>query len=158
MFIFYYAVLSEVSPPTALAAVASSAITGGRVIPTMMQACKYTLPAFLAPLAFVASDNGRLLLARGDALDVAWALATCGLAVAALAVVTSGWMFRPAGLVERVLCLPAALLLLYLDPISMAIGVALVAAAVAYHLVVREPAAAEPVEPSSVTPQKENQR
>ena len=58
MFIFYYAVLSEVSPPTALAAVASAAITGGKVIPTMMQACKYTLPAFLAPMAFVVSDNG----------------------------------------------------------------------------------------------------
>ncbi len=75
MFIFYYAVLSEVSPPTALAAVASAAITGGKVIPTMMQACKYTLPAFLAPMAFVVSDNGSLLLSRGDLVDVVWATA-----------------------------------------------------------------------------------
>ncbi|UYM03964.1 TRAP transporter permease [Solicola gregarius] len=151
MFIFYYAVLSEVSPPTALAAVASSAITGGRVIPTMMQACKYTLPAFLAPLAFVATDNGRLLLARGDAVDIGWAFVACGLAVGALAVATSGWMFGPTGLIERVLCLPAALLLLYLEPISIAIGVALLVVAAAYHLAVRGRGGGDRTQPDPAT-------
>ena len=67
MFIFYYAVLSEVSPPTALAAVAAAAITGGDTITTMWQAWKYTLPAFLAPLAFVITENGSHLLMQGDA-------------------------------------------------------------------------------------------
>ena len=65
MFIFYYAVLSEVSPPTALAAVATAAITGGKVMPTMWQAWKYTLPAFLVPFAFVLTDNGAHLLGAG---------------------------------------------------------------------------------------------
>ena len=68
MFIFYYAVLSEVTPPTALAAVAAAAITGGNTIATMWQAWKYTLPAFLAPLAFVITENGSHLLMQGDAL------------------------------------------------------------------------------------------
>ncbi|MGH3520788.1 MAG: TRAP transporter permease [Haloechinothrix sp.] len=137
MFIFYYAVLSEVSPPTALAAVASAAITGGRVIPTMMQACKYTLPAFLAPMAFVISGNGELLLSRGAFIDIVWATAVCGAAVAALAVVTTGWMFGAAGPLERVLCVPAALLLLYLEPASILAGVALLALAIAIHLATR---------------------
>ena len=137
MFIFYYAVLSEVSPPTALAAVASAAITGGRVIPTMMQACKYTLPAFLAPMAFVMSDNGHLLLGRGAFTDILWATAVCAAAVAALAVVTTGWMFGPTSRIERLLCAPAALFLLYLEPMSITIGAALLAAAVLVHLVVR---------------------
>ncbi|MDQ4053046.1 MAG: TRAP transporter fused permease subunit [Actinomycetota bacterium] len=134
MFIFYYAVLSEVSPPTALAAVASAAITGGKVIPTMMQACKYTLPAFLAPLAFVVTDNGRLLLARGDVLPVIGSAAVCGLAVAALAVVTTGWIFGPARSLERWLCLPAALLLLYLEPASITAGAVVLALATGLHL------------------------
>ncbi|MDT7782646.1 MAG: hypothetical protein QOF58_1065, partial [Pseudonocardiales bacterium] len=138
MFIFYYAVLSEVSPPTALAAVASAAITGGKVIPTMMQACKYTLPAFLAPMAFVVSGNGELLLSRGPLLEVVGAALVCGLAVAALAVVTTGWMFGPTGLVERVLCVPAALLLLYLEPVAMIAGALLLAVAVGIHLVHRK--------------------
>ena len=104
MFIFYYAVLSEVSPPTALAAVASAAITGGKVIPTMWQACKYTLPAFLAPLAFVITDNGSLLLGRGNVVEVVGATLVCGLAVCGLAVATTGWMFGPHGrLPERLL-------------------------------------------------------
>jgi TRAP transporter 4TM/12TM fusion protein len=137
MFIFYYAVLSEVSPPTALAAVASAAITGGKVIPTMMQACKYTLPAFLAPMAFVVSGNGHLLLSRGPLLEVVGAALVCGLAVAALAVVTTGWMFGPTGLLERVLCVPAALLLLYLEPVAMVAGAALLALAVVVHLIHR---------------------
>jgi TRAP transporter 4TM/12TM fusion protein len=137
MFIFYYAVLSEVSPPTALAAVASAALTGGRVIPTMMQACKYTLPAFLAPMAFVVTDNGALLLSRGSLIDIVWAFLVAGCAVGALAVVTTGWLLGPTTLLERGLCLPAALLLLYLVPVSIAVGFALLIAAVVLHVVRR---------------------
>ncbi len=60
MFVFYYSVLSEVTPPTALAAVGAAAITGGRTVPTMWQALKYALPAFLAPIAFVLTEAGRV--------------------------------------------------------------------------------------------------
>ena len=138
MFIFYYAVLSEVSPPTALAAVAASAITGGKVIPTILQACKYTLPAFLAPLAFVVTDNGPLLLGRGELGWVVGAAVVCSLAVGGLAVATTGWMLGPAGPVERMLALAAALFLLYLVPTSIAIGVVLLAAAAVLHFVARD--------------------
>lgn len=150
MFIFYYAVLSEVSPPTALAAVASAAVTGGKVIPTMMQACKYTLPAFLAPMAFVVCENGGLLLGRGPLLHVVLAFAACALAVAALAVVTAGWMLGPTGLTERVLCVPAALLLLYLEPMSALAGLGLLTAACAVHLWRRRAdRSGSPAEPST---------
>ena len=98
MFIFYYAVLSEVSPPTALAAVAAAAITGGDTIKTMWQAWKYTLPAFLAPLAFVITENGSHLLMQGDAVSIIWTTAVSMVAVAALAAVTGGWIARPGEL------------------------------------------------------------
>ena len=58
MFIFYYAVLSEVSPPTALSPFAAAAITGGDPYKTTMQAWKYTLPAFLVPFVFVLDPQG----------------------------------------------------------------------------------------------------
>ncbi|MGH2941935.1 MAG: TRAP transporter permease, partial [Solirubrobacteraceae bacterium] len=122
MFIFYYAVLSEVSPPTALAAVAAAAITGGNVIGTMMQTLKYALPAFLVPLAFVVTDNGEALLAQGSVTAVLAATASSALAVVALAIVTGGWLRGPVGRPERALCIPAALLLLYLDPATVAAG------------------------------------
>ncbi|MGH3677300.1 MAG: TRAP transporter permease [Mycobacterium sp.] len=137
MFVFYFAVLSEVTPPTALAAVAASAITGGRVIATMWQTWKYTLPAFLVPFAFVLTDNGAALLGLKSFGEMAWTTAVAGLAVAALAVVTGGWLVRRAGWPERVLCAPAAALLLYLNPVSIAVGAGVLAVTVVVHLVLR---------------------
>jgi TRAP transporter 4TM/12TM fusion protein len=135
MFVFYFAVLSEVTPPTALAAVAASAITGGRVIGTMWQTWKYTLPAFLVPFAFVLTDNGEALLGLRSFGDMAWTTAVAGLAVGALAVVTGGWLVRRAGWPERLLCAPAAALLLYLNLVTIAAAAALIAVAVAINLI-----------------------
>ena len=73
MFIFYYAVLSEVSPPTALSAFAAAAITGGDGFRTMMLTLRYTAPAFLVPFAFVLTDNGQGLLLQGGLGTVALA-------------------------------------------------------------------------------------
>ncbi|MGW3999917.1 TRAP transporter permease [Amycolatopsis sp. NPDC004772] len=137
MFIFYYAVLSEVTPPTALAAVASAAITGGSVLGTMWQCWKYTLPAFLVPIAFVLTDNGAALLLESDVLTVLWVAAVSALAVAALAVVTGGWLFGPVSLPVRLLFVPAALCLLYLEPVPIAIGAACGAAALLTHAVIK---------------------
>ncbi|WP_436529784.1 TRAP transporter permease [Actinoplanes sp. HUAS TT8] len=126
MFVFYYSVLSEVTPPTALAAVGASAITGGRTIPTMWQALKYALPAFLAPIAFVLTDRGEYLLARGPVGGIVWTTVSAGLAVLGLAVATGGWVpgVGRAGVASRVLGAVAGLALLYLDPVAFGIGVA----------------------------------
>ena len=76
MFIFYYAVLSEVSPPTALSPFAAAAITGGDPYRTTLQSWKYTLPAFLVPFVFVLDPQGIGLLMKipkgGSALDIVW--------------------------------------------------------------------------------------
>jgi TRAP-type uncharacterized transport system fused permease subunit len=148
MFVFYFAVLSEVTPPTALAAVAASAITGGRVIATMWQTWKYTLPAFLVPFAFVLTDNGEGLLGLRSVGDMAWTAVVAALAVAALAVVTGGWLVHRAGWPERLLCVPAAGLLLYLNPATIAVGVGLLVVAVALHLVIARKPPAESLDQS----------
>jgi len=133
MFVFYYSVLSEVTPPTALAAVGAGAITGGRTVPTMWQALKYALPAFLAPIAFVLTGPGSYLLGRGSLAGVLWTTAVAMLAVAGLAVATGGWVpgIGPAGTVSRVLGAAAGLLLLYLEPLTIAAGVTALALAAA---------------------------
>ena len=140
MFIFYYAVLSEVSPPTALAAFAASAITGGNAFKTMMMTWKYTLPAFLVPFAFVLSPNGEALLLEGAPLTIVLATLVSALAVAALAVATGGWMVGPARWPERALCAIAGLILLYLEPFWVAVGLGVLAAGVVVHLVLRRTA------------------
>lgn len=133
MFVFYYSVLSEVTPPTALAAVGASAITGGLAIPTMWQALKYALPAFLAPIAFVLTGNGEHLLGRGPATGVLWTSAVAALAVLGLAIATGGWVLGigPAGPPERILAGIAGLLLLHLAPVTVAAGAGALALAVA---------------------------
>ncbi len=137
MFIFYYAVLSEVSPPTALAAVAAAAITGGNAFKTMIMTGKYTLPAFLVPLAFVLTSNGQGLIGQGGAGTVLLATAVSALAVAALAVVTGKWLIGPAALPERVLAGVAAVLLLYLETTTVLIGLGALVLAVVVHLLGR---------------------
>ncbi len=67
MFIFYYAVLSEVSPPTALSPFAAAALTGGNPFATMMLTWKYTLPAFLVPFVFTLTPEGAGRPDAGDA-------------------------------------------------------------------------------------------
>ena len=135
MFIFYYAVLSEVSPPTALSAFAAAAITGGNAFKTMMLTWKYTLPAFLVPFAFVLSPNGEGLLLQGSPLQIGLTFLVSAVAVGALAVATGAWLFGPARVPERVLCAAAGLLLLYLEPFWVGLGVGVLALGVVVHLV-----------------------
>ncbi len=149
MFIFYYAVLSEVTPPTALAAVAAAAITGGDVMKTMWQTWKYTLPAFLVPLAIILTPAGGHLLLEGAPVEIAFAAAVSAAAVAALAIATSGWLRQRATWWERALAAMAAVLLLYIRPLPVALGTGLLVAAVALHLVrVRTAPPAEVVSPA----------
>ena len=65
MFIFYYAVLSEVSPPTALSPFAAAAITGGDPYRTTLQSWKYTMPAFLRAVHVRARSLGPGAAAHG---------------------------------------------------------------------------------------------
>jgi TRAP-type uncharacterized transport system fused permease subunit len=110
MFIFYYAVLSEVTPPTALSPFAAAAITGGNPYRTMMLTWKYTLPAFLVPLLFTLSPRGLGVLLRAPLADVLLAtlFAVCG--IAAMAVALGGWAWGPVSRVPRMLAAGAGIL------------------------------------------------
>jgi TRAP transporter 4TM/12TM fusion protein len=131
MFVFYFAVLSEATPPTALASVAAAAVTGGRIVPTMWQTLRYALPAYLVPLAFVAAPAGTALIGSGGAGKVTYALLAAAAAVAGLAVAAGGWVpgIGPAGVPERAVALAAGLCLLWISPISTAIGAVLLVVA-----------------------------
>jgi TRAP-type uncharacterized transport system fused permease subunit len=57
------------------------------------------------------------------------------LAVGALAIATGAWLFGPARILERVLCAVAGLLLLYLEPFWVGVGVVVLVAGIGVHLV-----------------------
>jgi TRAP transporter 4TM/12TM fusion protein len=115
MFIFYYALLSEVSPPTALSPFAAAAITGADPYRTTMQAWKYTMPAFVVPFFFVLDPLGTSLLLKPPAAaawpDVAWVIFLGFVAIAALAAGLQGWMFGRTSAFERTLLLVGGTLL-----------------------------------------------
>jgi TRAP transporter 4TM/12TM fusion protein len=117
MFIFYYAVLSEVSPPTALSPFAAAAITGGDPYKTTMQAWKYTLPAFLVPFVFVLDPQGLGLLLKvpkdGSWIDIVEITIKTALGLGALAAAAQGWALRRTTLSERSLLAFAGLLLVF---------------------------------------------
>jgi TRAP transporter 4TM/12TM fusion protein len=117
MFIFYYAVLSEVSPPTALSPFAAAAITGGDPYRTTMQAWKYTLPAFLVPFVFVLDPQGVGLLMKipkdGSVWDIFLVTAKTAAGLACLAAAAQNWALRQNTFAERLLWTVAGLLLVF---------------------------------------------
>jgi TRAP transporter 4TM/12TM fusion protein len=134
MFIFYYAVLSEVSPPTALSPFAASAITGGDPYKTTMQCWKYTVPAFLLPFMFVLDPSGQGLLLMGSTKALAaanwWSIAevtiTAAIGIAAIAAGFQGWMFVRTTLPERIMLIVAGFALVYPGMIADVLGFGLV--------------------------------
>jgi TRAP transporter 4TM/12TM fusion protein len=134
MFIFYYAVLSEVSPPTALSPFAAAAITGGNPYKTTLQAWKYTLPAFIFPFTFVLDPTGVGILLKGPWTAVIWTSVTAAIGIVALAGGVQGWLFKKTVLAERVLLVAAGLFLVYPKPMFDAVGIGLVAVVGAMQL------------------------
>ncbi|MSP80805.1 MAG: TRAP transporter fused permease subunit [Rhodospirillales bacterium] len=153
MFIFYYAILSEVSPPTALSPFAAAAITGGNPYLTTAQAWKYTMPAFVLPFVFVLDPAGiGILLAVPKAGGIP-AMVTVILAAAAGVVVVAaalqGRFMTPLAAWERTALLAAGFLLMFPDladdllaPVMFAthgqlrwLGLAMALAMLGYHFV-----------------------
>ncbi len=128
MFVFYYAVLAEVTPPTALSAFAAAAITGGDPYRTTMMSWKYTLPAFLVPFMFTVHPDGVGLLLKGPLTNIIITNLTALIGVGALAAGMSGWLIRKTTWVERPLLLAAGLVLVYPSPAADIVGIILVAA------------------------------
>lgn len=127
MFIFYYAVLSEVSPPTALSPFAAAAITGGDPYRTTLQSWKYTLPAFLVPFMFVLDPEGQGILLKGSWDTIAISSVTAMIGIVALAGGAQGWFLKMTSVPERLMLIVAGLALVYPHTMADALGIVLIA-------------------------------
>ena len=122
MFIFYYAVLSEVSPPTALSPFAAAALTGGNPFKTMLLTWKYTLPAFVVPLVFTLRPEGAGILLRGPVASVIFSTATAAAGIAALAGAFGGWLLGPVSRFDKALLIISGASFLYGGGVGMVTG------------------------------------
>jgi TRAP transporter 4TM/12TM fusion protein len=124
MFVFYYAVLSEVSPPVALSPFAAAAITGGNPYKTMMLTWKYALPCFLVPFMFTQPDGLALLWRDTTVPDAIVASVSAIIGIIAVVAGVGGYLLRPTTLPERALLVGAGLLLLLPGALQDALGLA----------------------------------
>ncbi len=138
LLVFYFAVLSEVSPPVGLSPCAAAAVTGGNPFGSMMQAWKYSLPAFLVPFFFSTTTVGySLLIVGGNWPDFLLATATslCSLFFVSLGII--GYLRRKFPMVERALLIIVAVAMV-IAPIGWSIpGLAPLVAGILmilYHL------------------------
>jgi TRAP transporter 4TM/12TM fusion protein len=108
-FVFYYAVISAITPPVALAAYAGAAIAGAEPMRTSVTAFKIGLAAFIVPFMFFYHPS---LLMVGDNVTIALNFGTALLGVFLLAAGAQGWFFGATNWVVRIALLGAALLMI----------------------------------------------
>jgi len=119
MFVFYFAVISMITPPVALASFAAAAIGEAKIWETGSTAFRMALAAFLIPFAFVYNEA---LLAKGSILEIFWVSGTAFLGVRALAAAVVGYWKRTVTGVERFLLVGASLLLITPEKVTDLVG------------------------------------
>jgi TRAP transporter 4TM/12TM fusion protein len=112
MFAFYFAILSAITPPVALAVYASSGLAKANLWKAGWAAVRIGAAGFIVPFMFVYTPE---LLMLGSWEAVVWASATAGLGILALAAGLHGYFLRPAAMWECAVLIVAAILLVFPD-------------------------------------------
>jgi TRAP transporter 4TM/12TM fusion protein len=131
LFVFYFAILSMVTPPVALAAYAAAGIARSNLWTTGWWAFVIAIPGFLIPYAFVFDQS---LLLEGDALHIARVIATATIGVLGLSAATGGYAFGPLNWPLRIVLFCFSPLLIDPRHFTDMIGLSVLVAVVAYQI------------------------
>lgn len=124
MFILYFACLSAITPPVAVAAYAAAAIANANPIKIALLACRLGIVAFIIPYMFV-YDPALMLI--GSASTVTIAISTAVIGVVSLAAAFEGWFGLDLKKWERTIVVISSLMVIYPNLISSTIGLVLTA-------------------------------
>lgn len=141
LFIFYFGVISAITPPVCMAAFAAAAISGAPPMATGLTALRLGLPVFIVPFIMVYHPA---MILQGSVLQIMQVALTGLIGSAALAAGLEGYLLRPMGVPTRILCAVGGLLLIFGDLTTDVIGILLLAALVAIQLRFRETPRAAP--------------
>jgi TRAP transporter 4TM/12TM fusion protein len=122
MFVFYFGILADLTPPTAISTYATSSIAGADVWRTQWLAMMLALSGFIIPFSF-AYDPALLLIGAGP-LHIAWRTAAVTLGIVMLGAGLVGYLRAPTRWWERGLLLAGAVLLIFPGLWSDVLGVA----------------------------------
>ena len=126
LFIFYFGMMSMVTPPVALAAYAASSIAGTRIMPTGLAAFRFALVGFTLPYMFIYRPELLMLTPSGEPagwLGMLLPVAIATLGVTCFAAGIAGQLSRPLGLGLRLAIFAAAGLLLAPGPTIALAGI-----------------------------------
>lgn len=101
MFVFYFGIIADVTPPVALAAYAASGISGGKPLITGVNASKLAIAAFIIPYIFVLSPE--ILMINATVFSLIFAAVTAILGMVGVSSAMIGYLVDHSSPVERVL-------------------------------------------------------
>jgi TRAP transporter 4TM/12TM fusion protein len=131
MFVFYFGIMADLTPPVALAAFAASPIAQASGLRIGMQAMRIAIAGFVVP--FMAVYDPALMLQSGTWLDTAYIVVKALVAIGLWGAASIGYLWSPMTWPERICAAASAFLLVVAAPITDEAGFALGAALVAYH-------------------------
>lgn len=127
-FVFYYAVISTITPPIALSGFAGAALAGASPWKTSFKSVRYGIAAFIVPFLFIYHDE---ILMQGEWYSIVHIFSTAAVAVWMIAIASEGWFRGALNPLMRVLFAVAAGCLFaggtYTDLIGLALGAGLLA-------------------------------
>ncbi len=125
MFVFYFGIIADVTPPVALAAMAGAAIAKSDPLKTGIKATKLSIGAFIIPYMFI--FNPDILMINTTIADVIPILITSLIGMFGVSAGLEGYAFRKCKVYERILFIIAGLLSIYPEFYSDIIGIAIIA-------------------------------
>lgn len=121
MFVFYFGIIADITPPVALAAYAGAGISGGNPLMTGVNASKLAIAAFIIPYIFVVSPV--LLMIQATPVEMVMATVTAVLGMIGLSSSMIGYLADHCNVPVRVLLFVAGLLMIVPGSITDGIGI-----------------------------------
>ncbi|MGO4886142.1 TRAP transporter permease [Anaerobacillus sp. MEB173] len=129
MFVFYYAVMSAITPPVAIAAYAAAGVAGTDPMKTGITAFRLGITAFIVPFMFIYSPE---IMMVGTAMNIILATITAIIGIYLLAAAVQGWFAgRESTVIVRILLIVSSLFLIYSSLLTDIVAVAIVFMAIA---------------------------
>ena len=133
MFVFYFGIVADITPPVALAAYAGSAIAHSNPFKTGVTATRLAITAFIIPYIF--AFNPKMLFIDASAPEIIVIIITSCVGIFALSAGLERYMFRKLRIYETIPLIIGGLLMIYPGVISDSIGIVLVAAVTILQIV-----------------------
>ncbi|MPN59263.1 hypothetical protein SDC9_206984 [bioreactor metagenome] len=133
MFVFYFGIVADITPPVALAAYAGSAIAHSDPFKTGLTATRIAITAFIIPYIF--AFNPDLLLIGGSISQAILILITAFIGMVGISAGMEGYMHTHLKVYERIVCVLGGIMLIVPGVYSDFIGILLVAIMVATQII-----------------------